>query len=320
MAQPHTTGNGEIVTREKDPSTELRNLLTKMGPQIQAALPRHITAERLLRVTMTAITKTPKLAECTHGSFFGCLLTAAQLGLEPNTPLGHGYLIPRWNGTRRVLECTWQTGYQGMIDLAYRSGSVTSIRANVVRDGDVFEWEEGLEPRLVHRPLLGPGRSQKDITFAYGVIRIRDAEPHFEVLPREEIDRRRMMNEAEKRKKFSPWREHYEAMARKTAVSAALKFAPKSIEFQQLTVLEQAGEGLASLTDAVDERIADAMAQEGIVIDEPADEAPKKPNGRGRGRSKSKAKEPTPELDDVPEGFEVDPDTGEVVPIPGAER
>ena len=71
---------------------------------------------------------------------------AAQLGVEPNTALGQAYLIPYGN------QCQFQLGYKGMLDLAYRTGEVRSITAEVVREGDVFEYELGLNPKLRHVP------------------------------------------------------------------------------------------------------------------------------------------------------------------------
>ena len=72
--------------------------------QIAKALPSVLTPERFSRMVLTALAKTPKLAECTPASFVGSMLTAAQLGLEPNTPLGQAYLIPSGK------ECQFQLG------------------------------------------------------------------------------------------------------------------------------------------------------------------------------------------------------------------
>jgi len=283
MTQPQTTQNGQIVPRNKetDPATNLRNLIGRMEKHIANALPRHITPQRIMRVAMTAITKTPNLGRCTPGSFMVCLLTAAQLGLEPNTPLGQGYLIPRWNKSLNGYECTWQTGYQGLIDLAYRSGMVTGIRAHVVREGDHFEWEEGLDQKLVHRPSDAPDRYNRAITHAYGVVRIRDAEPHIEVLNFAQIEHRRLMNDAEKGGKFSPWKNHYEAMARKVACSAALKFCPKSAEMARADLLEQHSVGHATLVDVADEKLADALASEGVELSPAALEPASSPGDEG---------------------------------------
>ena len=74
-------------------------------------------------------------------SFIAALMNAAQLGLEPNTPLGQAYLIPYKN--KGILECQFQIGYKGMIDLAYRTGQVQMIQAQIVREHDFFEYQYG---------------------------------------------------------------------------------------------------------------------------------------------------------------------------------
>ena len=80
------------------------------------------------------------------------MMQAAQLGVEPNTPLGQAYLIPYRNHGQ--LECQFQLGQKGLIDLAYRSGEITSISAHEVCENDDFEYELGLEEKLKHKPAL----------------------------------------------------------------------------------------------------------------------------------------------------------------------
>lgn len=75
-------------------------------------------------------------------SFIAALMNAAQLGLEPNTPLGQAFLIPYKN--KGNLECQFQLGYRGMIDLAYRNERMQSIEFHTVYENDVFEYELGL--------------------------------------------------------------------------------------------------------------------------------------------------------------------------------
>lgn len=67
-------------------TSELKALLTgdKMREQFAAALPKHLTAERFCRVAITALSRTPKLAECTQESFFRCLLDLSAYGIEPD--------------------------------------------------------------------------------------------------------------------------------------------------------------------------------------------------------------------------------------------
>lgn len=96
------------------------DMIKALEPEIRRALPVVLTPERFLRMALSAVNNTPKLAECTPMSFIAAMMNAAQLGLEPNTPLGQAYLIPYKN--KNQLECQFQIGYKGIIDLAYRTG------------------------------------------------------------------------------------------------------------------------------------------------------------------------------------------------------
>ena len=110
--------------------------IKQMESEIKKALPSVITPERFTRIVLSALSSSPKLAQTTPQSFLGAMMTAAQLGVEPNTPLGQAYLIPYLN--HGTLECQFQLGYKGLIDLAYRSGEVSVIQAQVVYDNDDF--------------------------------------------------------------------------------------------------------------------------------------------------------------------------------------
>lgn len=115
------------------------DMVRVLEPEIKKALPSVMTPERFTRIALSALNNTPALQQCTPMSFIAALLNAAQLGLEPNTPLGHAYLIPYKN--KGVLECQFQIGYKGLIDLSYRSGQVKSIQAQAVYQNDDFEYE-----------------------------------------------------------------------------------------------------------------------------------------------------------------------------------
>ena len=119
-------------------------MIKALEPEIKRALPSVLTPERFTRMALSAINNTPKLAECSPMSFIAALMNAAQLGLEPNTPLGQAYLIPYKN--KGNLECQFQIGYRGMIDLAYRNERMQSIEAHTVYENDDFSYSFGLEP------------------------------------------------------------------------------------------------------------------------------------------------------------------------------
>ena len=121
----------------------ISDMVKVMMPEIKKALPSVITPERFTRIALSALNNIPQLQQCTPISFLAALMNAAQLGLEPNTPLGQAYLIPYRN--KGSLECQFQIGYKGLIDLAYRNGQMQNIQAQAVYDNDFFEYEYGLE-------------------------------------------------------------------------------------------------------------------------------------------------------------------------------
>ncbi len=126
------------------------DMVRALESEIKRALPTILTPERFMRMALSAINNTPELAYCTPMSFIAALMNAAQLGMEPNTPLGQAYLIPYKN--KGTLECQFQIGYKGLIDLAYRTGLIQMIQAQTVREFDSFEYQYGLDSRLTHRP------------------------------------------------------------------------------------------------------------------------------------------------------------------------
>ena len=147
----------------------MKDYVESMAPAIEAALPSVMTPERFTRITLSALSTNPKLQECTPQSFLGAMMTAAQLGLEPNTPLGQAYLIPFRN--HGVMECQFQLGYKGMLDLVYRSGEVSIIQAHTVYSNDQFEYELGLDPKLQHKPAMG---DRGDPIAYYAVFKTKD--------------------------------------------------------------------------------------------------------------------------------------------------
>lgn len=188
--------------------------------QIAKALPSVLTPERFSRMVLTALSKTPKLAECTPASFVGSMLTAAQLGLEPNTPLGQAYLIPYKN------ECQFQIGYKGLLDLAYRSGEFKCIYAEMVYENDEFDFQLGLDAELKHKPAL---KERGKATWVYAVYKLKNDGYSFKVMSVDEVIA--YANKYSKTFKNGPWQTDFEAMAKKTVLKQLLKYAPLKTEF-----------------------------------------------------------------------------------------
>lgn len=204
----------------------LKKLLEASKKEVEAALPKHVTPDRMLRIAMTEARKIPKLLECDPASFLGAMIQASQLGLEPGGVLGHCYLIPYGK------EVQFMVGYRGMLDLAMRSDKVSHIAARAVHEGDEFEWEFGLNEDLTHKPTTEPG----EITHVYCVVHLKNGCKMFDVMSRAEVEKVRRSSKAGNN---GPWVSHFEEMAKKTIIRRLFKYMPLSIEIQRAVGLDE---------------------------------------------------------------------------------
>lgn len=246
--------------------------------QMALALPKSMTAERLTRIVMTECRKVPALMQCNQESFFGAVLQCAQLGLEPDSALGHCYLLPFGNGKSRDgrPNCQLIIGYRGMIDLARRSGQIVSINAYCVHEADEFEYELGHHPDIHHRP--SPLAERGPVTYVYAVAVLKGGGVQFEVMSRAEIEAVRVQSKAGK---SGPWVTHWEEMARKTVVRKLFKYLPVSIEaVRAVEIYEKSDRGEAvTETDFIDTEFVDKGQELDPVtpVEEPADPEPPQP-------------------------------------------
>ena len=246
----------------------LTDMIKVMEPEIKKALPSVLTPERFTRMILSAVSTTPQLQACTPQSFLGAMMTAAQLGMEPNTPLGQAYLIPYKN--KGVDEVQFQLGYKGMIDLAYRSGQVSTIQAHTVRENDRFEYELGLDPKIVHVPAT---RDRGDPTHFYAVVKMKDGGYSFAVMSVEDVRAHGKRYSKSYSSGYSPWSTNFEEMAKKTVLKKALKYAPMKTEFvrelaQDQTIKTELSEEMYTVTDTTEyTEIIETDPETGEVIE-----------------------------------------------------
>ena len=202
------------VSASKGQKKSMKDLITVMEPAIKAALPSVITPERFCRIVTTALSRTPSLGDCTPASFLGAVMSAAQLGLEPNTVLGQAYLIPYRNRHTGQTECTFQVGYKGLVELAYRSGEVASIQAHAVKQGDEFSFEYGTSPALHHVPAM-TGRGEA--VAYYAVLTLKSGGYIFAVMSKDDVIEHMTKFSQAAGKGASPWQTDFDEMACKTA-------------------------------------------------------------------------------------------------------
>lgn len=251
----------QVAAQQKD--TSLKGLIRSMEPEIKKALPSVITPERFTRMVFTALSSNPTLQECTPQSFLGAMMQSAQLGLEPNTPIGQAYLIPYRNHGRQ--ECQFQLGYKGLIDLAYRSGEIKDIQAHEVYENDVFEYEFGLEPKLKHIPAK---TNRGEVILYYAVFHMVNGGYGFEVMSKEDIINHAKRTSQAYGSSYSPWSKYFDEMAKKTVIKKCLKYAPIKTDFVRAVASDETIKShiAENMTDEPDETITiDAEASEDTV-------------------------------------------------------
>lgn len=230
----------------------------KMKQQMALAMPKHMTADRMMRIALTEVRKVPALGQCNIESFMGAIMQCAQLGLEPGSALGHAYLLPFGNGKAKdgKSNCQLIIGYRGMIDLARRSGQIVSLTARTVHENDAFKYEFGLEETMHHVPADG---DRGKMTHVYAVAKLKGGGVQFDVMSRADVDKVRSTSKAGTN---GPWVTHFEEMAKKTVIRRLFKYLPVSIEIQQAVTLDERAEA------GIDQDNASVLTGDYSVIDD----------------------------------------------------
>lgn len=247
--------NQQLAVKQKVDT--VRAALEVMKPQLAMALPQHLTPERLLRVSMTAIQNTPKLLDCDRTSLFAAVMTCAQLGLEPDGILGQAYLVPYGNKVQFI------PGYKGYLALARNSGEISTVQSHEVCANDFFEYAYGIQEKLEHRPADG---ERGEIKYFYAYAIYKDSGHIFEVMSRADVDAIRDNSDGykafvAKKIKDNPWHSSYVQMGRKTAIRRLANYLPLNV--QRAAVLDAAAAaGKFASTDEYGEIVIDGRAEE----------------------------------------------------------
>lgn len=215
--------------------TTVRELLSnaQAGEQLAAVAASHMSPERMLRLLALAIDKTPKIAECTPLSILGCLMTCASLGLEPNTVLGHAYIVPFENKRKKSVEATLVVGYRGYLQLGHNSGQLAGFDAGIhYSDDEHWIYRKGAKAVLEHIP--GPERGEKlhayaEVALANGSL-IRVVWPWAKVIAHRDRYSQGYRTAIQYGKTDNPWQTNEDIMAMKTMIRQLAKWMPMSSE------------------------------------------------------------------------------------------
>lgn len=269
------------VQQRQDP---VEALLFKNIDVSRDVLPKFMNPEKMARLALRTIRTNPVLARCTPASLVSCIMEAGAMGLEIDMR-GLAYLVPFKN------EATLMIGYKGLMELAYRSGKVSLIFADIVCSNDQFEYELGLYPKLRHVPALGDrGR----MLAVYAVAKMTNGDPQFVVMSMSEIEE---VRKASRAGASSPWNQWYSEMSKKTAIRRLCKYLPLSADVQRAISIDEAGERGENQFDIIVEEKKSKREALTEAIEAPVEEPQPK-----RSRKKQEAPAPapaTPESEDI---------------------
>ena len=187
---------GEVKPREKTIFQYLDEPRVQQG--LAAVAGKFLDANRMLKLCINAVKKTPELLKCDPHTVLGAMMTSTALGLEPNTIQQQAFLLPYKRrvkvGTQwmTVVDCQFQVGYRGFITLAYRSPRVKALRADAIHEGDLFEHMVGTENFLKFSKAL---KDRGELIGSFCHVQLVDGFEVACVLPLEELHKIRGRSE-----------------------------------------------------------------------------------------------------------------------------
>lgn len=293
-----------VVTGEKrqSPVAAFSSFMDKLKPQMALALPKHLTADRMTRLALTAFSTSEALQRCTTKSIAASIMTAGQLGLEPGVN-GAGFLVPY--GTT----CTFVPGWKGLVDLVSRSGRGTVFTGVIFKDQEYTFIDGAKRDLIIHNEtdLDDPA----DITHAYAIGWVKDATmPIIELWRVSKIKKHRdkYNKQGQKHYSFRDW----EMYARKVPLLQVIKYMPCSIEVANAV----------ALSDAAD-RGRGAVIEGGFVVEENEPQTVDQDTGEIHGAPQIEQKQPQTVPNEIPKAAPVGdwrPDPEEEAAIRAAER
>jgi len=233
-----------VTTPNKRPAAPIEVLRKQMDAEFTTTVMNYYRGKedealRFKTAAVDYVRKVPKLLECERISLLSAFVQAAQFRFMPSGVSGEAYIIPYGN------EAKFQLGYQGIVTLLYRTEKVVGITSNIIYKNDVFEYQEGLDAVLIHKPAMF-GQEKGEAIGVYTIAHMKGGAKTFKVMDRESIMGIKALSKA-KGSKESPWNSDKDPelwMWKKTCLIQHSKLLPKTQELQRAIEADYEGEGM----------------------------------------------------------------------------
>jgi recombination protein RecT len=240
----------EVSNLPAKPMDRFKQELAMRESHLRSLLPQSMTVDKFQGVVVAAVADNMDLLECDRGSLLKACLSAAELGLSLNKSMGEADILKVWDGRLKKNVAQFRPRYKGLMKLAMQSGEVLKIESRLVHANDVFEVEEGLDSRIIHKHGLS---NRGEMVGAYCVWKLKNGETQFEVMNKEQIlsIRERSSAKTKDGTVVGPWKTDEAEMWRKTVVRRASKYMPLSTEAQRAVAVDNQAEGVIEGDDYV---------------------------------------------------------------------
>lgn len=208
------------MSNQLAPVDAVRNQLTAMQPQFAAALPKHVSPERFVRVVMTAVQMTPALLNADRRTLFASAMKASQMGLLPD---GREGAIVTFKDQAQFMPMV-----AGIMKMVRNSGEISTWSVQAVYENDNFDFCLGDDEHITHKPAL-TGRGK--IIAVYSIVSMKDGEKSREVMSVEDVNAIRARSRSGN---SGPWVSDFAEMAKKTVVRRHAKRLPMSTDLDDV--------------------------------------------------------------------------------------
>jgi len=238
--------NQQVATQKAFQEETVSKVLTRIQA-FQAAgelrLPSDYSPENALKAAWLHLIgqvnrdNKPVLEVCSRESIANALLDMVTKGLSPIKK--QCYFIPYGN----VLKC--DESYMGTIAIAKREADVKDVNANIIYEGDVFQY--ALDPKTGRRSVVKHEQAFENIDMdkikgAYAIVEFNDGSIKTEVMTMKQIQQAWGQGAT---KGSSPAHKNFpDQMAIKTVISRALKLEIGSSDDSHLAPIDQVSAGV----------------------------------------------------------------------------
>lgn len=245
------------------PADQLRQQLTRMGPELKNALPSNISPEKFQRVVLTVASLNPDLLAADRKALLGACMRCAADGLVPD---GREAALVLFGSKPQYMPMV-----AGLLKRARNSGEISTINAHVIYEHDDFKVTLGDDEGITHTPAWATDRGK--MVGVYAIAKLKDGGIQRALLSAAEVEKVRNVS---KSKGAGPWVQWTEEMWKKTALRRLTKYLPMDAESERMErILDRDEQPPASLEGVVEDVTSQQQigqpskldALEGVTVD-----------------------------------------------------